>query len=190
MSTRNASPSVVNGIVAALVLALCGGAAWFGLGALFGAGTAARAVVALLGLAYVLYLFAASRERVGRVTTVAVWLAAAAALWLGGVSFTAYVFAHVAMLSIVRSLYGHSTLLAAALDLALGALGLAFAAWAAVRSGSPALAIWCFFLAQAFHVLLPPALRRSTARNARFESQFERAHRNAEAALRRLSEGA
>jgi hypothetical protein len=161
------------------------------LAALFGAATAARAVVALLGLAYVLYLFAQSRERIGRITTVVGWLAAAAARWLGGVPFTVYVLAHAAMLSAVRSLYGHSSLLTAALDFGLGALGLAFAAWAAASSGSAALAIWCFFLTQAFHVALPSALpRRSAHPDARFESQFERAHRNAEAALRRLSTGA
>jgi hypothetical protein len=190
MSTRHATPSVGSGIVAAIALALCGGAAYFVLAPLFGAPSAARDVVALLGLAYILYLFGTSRERVGRVTTIVVWLVAAAALWLGGVPFSVYVIVHVAMLSAVRALYFRSSLLTAAFDFGLGVLGIAFAAWAAARSGSAALAIWCFFLAQAFHVLVPAALHRAAAPSARFESQFERAHRNAEAALRRLSTGA
>jgi len=189
MSARQADPSVASGIVAAFLLALCGGAVYFVLAPLLGAPSAARGVVALLSLAYVLYLFATSRERVGRVTTAVAWLVVAAALWLGGVSFGVYVLVHVAMLSAVRALYFRSSLFAAALDFGLGFLGVAFAAWAAARSGSAALAIWCFFLVQAFHVLAPAAFRRA-ASNARFESQFERAHRNAEAALRRLSTGA
>ena len=37
-------------------------------------------------------------------------------------------------------------------------LGAAFAVWAAQRSGSAWLALWCFFLVQAFHVLIPATL--------------------------------
>lgn len=190
MSARQTGPSVASGIVAAVALALCGGAAYFVLAPLFGAPSAARDVVALLGLAYVLYVFATSRERVGRVTTIVVWLALSAALWLGGAPFGVYVLVHVAMLSAVRALYCRSSLFAAAIDFGLGLLGVAFAAWAAARSGSAALAFWCFFLVQAFHVLVPASFRGASARDVRFESQFERAHRNAEAALRRLSTGA
>jgi hypothetical protein len=79
-------------------------------------------------------------------------------------------------------------MLPALLDLGLSALGLAFAVWAASRSGSPLLALWCFFLVQALHVCVPAVLAEKTAAPANDEEQaFNRAHRAAEAAVRRMS---
>jgi hypothetical protein len=50
------------------------------------------------------------------------------------------------------------------------------------------MALWCFFLVQAFHVLLPAALGRvgAAARDETTDA-FARAQRAAEAAVRRLS---
>ena len=59
---------------------------------------------------------------------------------------------------LVRSLYYYSGLLPALADLGVTALGAAFAVWAAQRSDSAWLALWCFFLVQAFHVLIPASL--------------------------------
>jgi len=72
-------------------------------------------------------------------------------------------------------------------DLGVSLLGAAFAAWAAQRSGSAWLALWCFFLVQAFHTLIPQALaQRGEVANGT-EDAFARAHRTAESAVRRLS---
>jgi hypothetical protein len=50
------------------------------------------------------------------------------------------------------------------------------------------LAFWCFFLAQAFHVLIPAALGAGEAKQpAGDDSKFSRAQLAAEAAIRRLS---
>jgi hypothetical protein len=73
-------------------------------------------------------------------------------------------------------------------DLGLSVLGTAFAVWAAQRSGTAWLAFWCFFLAQAFFVLIPSSLSARAGKPAREADQaFNRAHRAAEAAVRRLS---
>jgi hypothetical protein len=89
---------------------------------------------------------------------------------------------------LVRSLYHYSSLLPALADLVVSLLGAAFAAWAAQRSGSAWLALWCFFLAQAFHALIPPTLaKRGDAGADGAEDAFARAHRAAESAVRRLS---
>ena len=83
----------------------------------------------------------------------------------------------------------YSGVLPALLDFALGAASLAVTAWAARHSGSLLLATWCFFLVQALFVAIPPAIRgRQPAALAAVahNENFERARRQAEAALQQL----
>lgn len=190
MSREHRRPTVLRGIAVALGASLCGAALLAALPALFGPDAAARFVVALLALGYVVYVLADSAERTGRVTTVVVWAAAAAGAWIAEPPLGAYMLVHVGLVWLIRSLYRYSSVLTALADLALTALAAAFAVWAATRSGSAWLALWCFFLVQAFHAWLPPALGAKSLRNPRGDdsARFERAHRAAEAALRRLAE--
>ncbi len=184
-------PSLSAGIGVAFVASACGAALIAALAPWLGGGTAVRAVVALLGFAYVLYAIASSRERVGRITTVACWLAIACGAWLLSPPLAGYVLLHVGLVWLVRSLYFYSGLVPALADLGLSLLSAAFAAWAAQRSGSAWLALWCFFLAQAFHVLIPASLMQSgKAAPDTADDAFARAHRAAEAAVRRLSSSA
>jgi hypothetical protein len=181
-------PSFGHSLAAALVLSMGGAALLAVLAPLFGYGATLRLVIALLGLAYVLYLVGKSGERVGRITTVACWVAAALGAWLAGLPFAAYALVHVGLVWLVRSLYYYSGLLPALADLGVSLLGAAFAAWAAQRSGSAWLAFWCFFLAQAFFVLIPRSLaQRANEIASEADQAFGRAHRAAEAAVRRLS---
>jgi hypothetical protein len=198
MTRHNHDPSLFHGVVAALVFSLCGAALLAALTPIVGAASALRAVVALLGLAYLLYLLGRSGERTGRITTVAVWSVATAAIWFAEPPLAVFVLLHACMIWLVRSLYHHSSVLSALGDLALSTLAVAFAAWAASRSGSVWLALWCFFLVQAFFALLPSpmggaiggAIGGGARGGARVEDgeAFERAHRAAQAALRRLAE--
>jgi hypothetical protein len=187
MSARD-SRSFGREIATGFVLAACGAAALAALTPFFGWSTALRAVIALLGFAAVLDVLASSRERVGRVTTVAAWTLGAAIAAGVPLPLTAYVLVHAGLLWLVRALYRYSSLVPALGDFALCLLGAAFAAWAAQRTGSAWLALWCFFLVQSFHVLLPESLNR-TAGDARDDGvdAFTRAQRAAEAAVRRMS---
>jgi len=188
MSAAKRMPSLGSGLVAALVLSSCGAALLAALSSLFGYATALRAVVALLGFAYLLYAIGRSGERVGRVTTVACWVVVASATWLMGLPIAGYVLVHVGLVWLVRSLYYYSGLLPALADLGVTVLGAAFAVWAAQRSESAWLVLWCFFLVQAFHVLIPASLtQRDKGDLDSREDAFTRAHRAAEAAVRRLS---
>jgi hypothetical protein len=183
-----ARPSFGQSIVVGLILSLSGGALLAVLGPFVGYGGALRAVVAMLGLAYVLYLIGKSGERVGRVTTIAGWIVAAFAAWFAGLPLVAYVLVHVGLVWLVRSLYYYSGVLPALADLGVSVLGAAFAVWAAQHSGSAWLAFWCFFLAQAFFVLIPASLSaRAREPASEADQAFNRAHRAAEAAVRRLS---
>jgi len=188
MSTRRRSHSLGGALGAAFVLCLAGAAVLAALTPLVGAAGATRAVIAALGFAYVLYLVGGSGERVGRVTTLVLWTAIATVVGLAHVPFVAYALVHVGLVWLVRSLYYYTGLLPALADLCLSLLGAAFAAWAAQRSGSAWLAFWCFFLVQSLHVLIPASLAmRSSIANEVGDDAFARAHRAAEAAVRRLS---
>ena len=185
------TPSFGHGLGAALVLSICGAAVLAALSPWLGGAAALRTVIALLGFAYVLYVIGRSGERVGRITTIACWCVVASTAWFVGLPLVAYVLVHVGLVWLVRSLYHYSGLMPALVDLGLSLLGVAFATWAAQRSGSPWLAFWCFFLVQAFHALIPATLaQRNGATADDREDVFHRAHRAAESAVRRLSSAA
>jgi hypothetical protein len=185
MSTK--SPSFGHGAGAALALSACGAVVLAALSPWLGASTALRVVIALVGLAYVIYVMGRSRERVGRITTIVAWSLGAAIAWLLDLPLAGYVLLHVGLVWLVRSLYHYSGMLAALADLGLSLLGVAFAAWALQRSGSAWLALWCFFLVQALHALIPATLSNRYREPAAAEDAFARAHRAAEAALKRIS---
>jgi hypothetical protein len=178
--------SLTRGVIAAFVLSLSGAAMLAALGPFLGVGLIARGVIALAGFAYVLYLVGRSGERVGRISTIACWLVCAALAWFAGLPFMSFVLVHVGLVWLVRSLYYYSGLFPALIDFGLSLLGTAFAVWSAQRTGSFGLALWCFFLVQAFHVLIPASVRPGRGR-AKADDAFARAHRAAEAAARRLS---
>ncbi len=188
MSAARRMPSLGAGLVAALVLSAGGAALLSAMTPLFGFATTLHAVIAILGLAYVLYAVSRSGERIGRIATIAGWIVIASAAWLLGLPLAAYVLMHVGLVWLVRSLYYYSGLVPALVDLGLTVLGAAFAVWAAQRSESAWLVLWCFFLVQAFHVLIPASMtRRDKGALDSRDDAFARAHRAAEAAVRRLS---
>jgi hypothetical protein len=188
MSAGTPTASVGHGLGAAFALSMAGAALFAAIGPWVGTQSALRTVIALLGLAYVLYTIGRSGERVGRITTIGCWAAVATGAWLLDPPLVGYVLVHVGLVWLVRSLYHYAGALPSLADLALGLLGAGCAAWAAQRSGSAWLALWCFFLVQAFHVLIPPTLAaRAAPALPPSADAFARAHRVAEAALRRLS---
>jgi hypothetical protein len=186
MTTRSNPLPVGRGVLAAVVLSACGAAVLAALTPPLGAAEALRLVTALLGLGYVVYSIGQSGQRIGRIATLVVWLVVAVGAWVAGLPVAAYVLVHIGFIWLVRALYFYSGVLPALVDLALTALGVAFAVWAADRTHSAAIAFWCFFLAQAFHALIPAALVAQSDSRAETDG-FDRAHRAAEAALRRLS---
>ena len=186
MSNAKRMPSLGVGLLAALILSAGGAALLAALTPWLGLGVALRAVIALLGLAYALYAIGRSGERVGRITTLVCWLVVACGAWLAGLPLVAYVLVHLGAVWLVRSLYYYSGLMPALADLGVTLLGAAFAVSAAQRADSAWLAFWCFFLVQAFHVSIPASLTRGSALEAP-DDAFARAHRAAEAAVRRLS---
>ncbi len=188
MKARTQPPSLLRGVLVALVLSLIGGATFAGLNHLVDPATALRLVIALLGGSYVFWLISRSDAHIGRLTSIVGWTIATAVLGFSSVALPLYLLVHVALIWLIRSLYFHSSVLPALLDLVLSALGLAAAVWAAEQSNSVFLAAWCFFLAQSFFVVIPRTLKdRSTESPDEVDQPFQRAQRTAEAALRRIS---
>jgi hypothetical protein len=187
MSAASTKTSLGTGLAVAFIFSACGAALLAALSPWLGAATALHAVIALLGFAYAVYVIGRSGQRVGRLTTIACWLVVVGGAWLLGLPLVGFVLLHIGLAWLVRSLYHYSGLLPALADFGLSLLGAAFAVWAAQRSGSAWLALWCFFLVQAFHALIPTTLRRGSSALEAADDGFSRAHRAAEAAVRRLS---
>ena len=183
-------PTFLEGVAVALAASVGGSILLAILGTALSGVSVVRLLVAGIGLVYVLYLLSRSRERVGRVTVIAVWSLAAGALWFMAPSLILYIMAHIGLIWLIRSLYFYSSVLSALADLGLSGLGLAAAIWAMVNTGSVFLAIWCFFLTQALFVAIPARLsgRKTTPQTGtESDDRFQRAYSAAEAALRKLS---
>ena len=183
------SPVFLHGVGVAAILAFFASAVVATLVPFLGFGTVLRLVIPAVGLAYILYLFSRSTARVGRITTVALWVVLAAGSWWLAPALPLYLLIHVGTIWLIRSLYFHSGVLPALMDLGLCALSICVAVWAIGRSGSIFLATWCFFLVQALFVVIPPALPRKAGAlrsTPADDDGFARARRQADEALRQL----
>ena len=182
-------PGFLHGVIVAAILAFFASAIVATLTPFAGLGAVVRLVIPMLGLAYLLYLLNRTAERLGRVTTLTLWTAMAAVTWWIAPPLPLYLLIHVGAVWLVRSLYFYSGIMPALMDLGLNALSVSAAVWAITRSGSVFLATWCFFLVQALFVAIPPAVQRKTKpemNTAVANDGFERARRQADAALRQL----
>jgi hypothetical protein len=181
-------PKFLEGVAVALLLSVIG-AALFGMFHPFlTAGLLLRLLLGGIGLLYVLYLLLRSRERVGRITVLSLWLLASMVIWLFYPPFLVYVMLHLALIWLIRSLYFYSGVLPSLLDLGLNALALLLALAAGLHTQSLFIGLWCFFLCQALFVFIPSTLQRKAATPPQaVEDRFESAHRAALVAVRKLS---
>ncbi len=186
------SPTFLHGVAVAFVLSFFASALFTAMTFIIGPEPVLRLLIPVLGFGYVLYLLGRSGERTGRVITIIVWILVAAGTFFIAPPLALYLIVHVGLVWLIRSLYFYSSSLAALIDLALSAASLAVAVWAATWSGSVFLTVWCFFLMQALFASIPRTFPRGARKESgaspyRDEEPFERAHRMAEAAVRRLS---
>jgi hypothetical protein len=182
-------PSFFHGVIVAAVLGFFASAIVATLTPFVGLGAVVRLVIPVLALAYLLYLFSRSSERMGRVTALSLWSVLAAVTWWVAPPLPFYLLIHVSAIWLVRSLYFYSGVMPALMDLGISTLSVSAAVWAMTRSGSVFLATWCFFLVQALFVAIPPAIksRQEAQRNTKADSKnFEHARRQADQALRQL----
>ena len=182
-------PTFFHGVLVAAVLAFFASAIVATLTPFVGLGSVVRLVIPAMGLAYLLYLFSRSKERLGRITAITAWSVMAVITWWMAPPIVLYLLIHVTAIWLIRSLYFYSGVMPALMDLGLSALSVTATVWALTRSGSIFLATWCFFLVHALFVAIPPAIGRK--RSAEPDTQgdnerFESAKRQADEALRQL----
>ena len=184
------TPGFLEGAGVALLLSGIGGAVFTMFNPFMSAGFLLRIVVSGISLAYVLYLLWRSRERIGHITVLAGWLLASIGIWVFYPPIMPYVLLHLSLIWLIRSLYFYAGVLPSLLDLGLNAVGMLLAIGAGMHTQSLFIGLWCFFLCQALFVFIPSTLQRkatTTASRTVAEDRFERAHRDAVAALRKLS---
>lgn len=180
-------PTFIHGVVVAAVFGFFASAVIATLTPFVGLDSVVRFVIPALGLAYILYLYSRSPEKVGRVTTISLWSALAITTWWLTPPLPLYLLIHVGAVWLVRSLYFYSGILPALLDLGLNALSVSAAIWAITRSGSIFLATWCFFLVQALFVTIPPTIEKNPKRKEPVgNGSFDLAKRQADKALQQI----
>ncbi len=184
------SSSLFEGIIVALITSFVGSVIYFAFSSLFSDSVLIRLLTSGLSFGYILYLLSRSKDRVGRITVIAVWSFSVICLWFIWPPITLFILMHLIAIWLVRSLYFYSSLFSSLTDLALNGFSVAVAFWAASHTGSLFLTIWCFFLTQALFVLIPTGIKKSEAHTAaplKNRSEFQTAYRAAEAAVRKLS---
>ena len=180
-------PGFLHGVMAAAVLGFTASAIIAVFTPFVGVGLVTRLVVPALALGYLLYLFTRNDETTGRVTTLVLWSAMTVATWWIAPPLPFYLLIHVGAIWLVRSLYFYSGVLPSLMDMALTGFGLVASVWALSRTGSVFLGTWCFFLVQALFTAIPRSIGSKPApAELAVTSEFERARRQADAALRQL----
>jgi hypothetical protein len=161
--------------------------------AFFPAPAVLKTVTATLAFVYVCVILGRAEDKTGRVLLLVLWLCATTAAWLSGIGLAGYIAVHIVALWLARALYAYSTLIEAALDLALSLFAFGFGTWAALSTDSLLLASWSFFLVQALHVHIPgfaARLREPRTRPTQIDDtnrRFAEASRVADEALRRIA---
>ena len=185
------TPGIIDGLILAFVVSLAAGAANLVLGGFIANDPLFNLVLLAAALTYLLYLFKRSSDRVGRVVMLAAWATLSLACWFFEVHLFEQVLLQAGYIWLVRALYFHGTLFAAALDFGLVSVGLAAGAWAMLNTGSLAGSLWAFFLVQSLFCWIPDFSRGQRGDSRRGLSEhtaFQSAHRVALDAVRKLTQ--
>lgn len=185
------TPGIIDGVIVALVISLSAGAVSLVLGGFIAYATLFNLVLYGSTLIYLVYLLKRSKAKIGRVVVIASWAATSLGCWLFDVPLFTQVLIQAGIIWLVRSLYFHGSILAAALDFGLVSVGLAASAWAMVNTGSLGGALWSFFLLQALFFWIPNLARKQPGDAYKYQqdtSSFQSAHRVALDAVRKLTQ--
>ena len=183
------APGFLEGILIALIAAIVGEVLFTVLPWFLGSWLALLLIITLLSLSYLLYLLRRSPRKAGRPTLLLLWGLSSLSAGAFEVGIPFYLLLQLGFIWLARSLYFGNGLFVALADLGLHALAAVSALWAFSRSGSLFLAIWSFFLVEAFFSLLPlrPSVPDDECEAHGANPRFEQACRNATAALQKLT---
>ena len=184
-------PGIIDGVIVALVISLGAAAINLVLGGFIDYATLFNLVLCGSTLAYLVYLLKRSSAKAGRVVVIASWAISSLTGWFFELPLFELILIQAGIIWLVRSLYFHGSIFAAALDFGLVSAGLAASTWAMVNTGSLAGALWSFFLVQVLFCWIPDLARKQPGeiyRNQHDSSSFQSAHRVALDAVRKLTQ--
>jgi hypothetical protein len=180
-------PTLLEGIIVALVISLIISPLGFMLRLWLGGGMGGKAWIVMIAYAYIVYLLMQSPRPVGR--TLLAGLSALALLGSLALETRWIVLAAMTLIAGIRACAYSQGLLSAFLHGSLCLCGFGTALWAYWQSGSLLLATWSFFLLQALFVWIPSRLRSPASASQEEvdgEDGFRKAHQAAQQALARL----
>lgn len=185
-------PGILKGIVFAIFASLASGLLLKIFPLVLSSASSNILIIMGLSLAYLVFLQRYNDIRRGRVLVFAAWITLGLASWLLGLSLIEQILLNILMIWIVRSLYFHSSITAALLDLVLVIMAAGAGVWAALQTSSLIVAIWCFFLSQSLFGAIPEFSQRRKSDSpspGATGDHFQAAHRVAQDAVRKLSLG-
>ena len=182
--------SILNGIAFAIIISLISALLIQLLPLILTISNSYHLTIAVLSLAYLLYLLRYSEVRRGRVMVFIAWMSINFAVWLFDMNLITLIAINLISIWLLRSLYFHSSISAGTLDLLLVAMSAGAATWALLQTSSPIAAVWCFFLCQSLFSAIPQSTlsaNKISADNRTDTDRFQAAHRVAQDAVRKLS---
>lgn len=157
---------------------------------LFGSADALRLILLGTAAAYSMWLLHAAQARVGRMVAALGLGALSLGLLLWNPGIWTWIVGLLGYLWLLRCLYRHDSLLAAAVDGGLVLLALAVALASLEHTRSLWLTLWCYFLTQSLHHAIPSGWGARPAPGERASADntsFDQAYRASEAAFSRLA---
>lgn len=181
-------PTLIQGVGTAILISALAFAADRVLNALAGGDPTPKGIAALALAAYLITLAGKNRGRAGGITLGLLCVLLLGLGYLSGATVSGMVVGGAVLIWLVRSMTFYSSLIAAAADALIGLLALGAAAWAVSAGGGVVALLWCFFLVQALHAMIPSRVGPKVTRHRRASGgdRFSRAHGAAETAIEAL----
>ena len=178
------------GVFIALIIGFISSVLLFTLSSFFPTNILIRGLISGISIAYIVYLLSRSNERLGRIIVMTILLISISTLWFAWPPITFFIFGHMTIIWLVRSLYFYSSLVSSLTDLALNFSSLFIAFAVANHTDSIFLTLWCFFLMQALFVLIPKSIQKPNSHSSislNNDEEFQHSFQAAQAAFQQLS---
>ena len=181
------SATFTEGALLALVSSLVGAISYTALLPIVDGEMAICVTIACLGLGYIIYLLKRSGERIGLLSTIAIWAVITIVLFLFIPSPLLFLTTQLGLIWIIRSLYFYASVISALADLLLVSFSLMATVWATYQTDSLFLSIWCCLLVNSLFVFIPVDMKQGFGRSrpaAVQSDRFQQAYQAAESTLK------
>lgn len=151
----HSKPGLFANIVVAVALSFIGALLLRAINVIAPGSLGLKLTIIVVSTLYLLYLLSISKKRSGRTVLLLVSIVIPSIAFIGNWSLLSIILTQGILIWLVRSLTRYNHLLPAVVDGGLLLIGLAFAFWALVTTGSFFATLWCFYLAQSIFPFIP-----------------------------------